>query len=66
MAESTNNHLLRARYFHFLWLSPKKDHKYPKKAIDSYLELIHIFEEKDKELPEKHYGLRVLEVVNDR
>lgn len=64
-AESTNNHVLRARYFHILWLSPKKHHEYAKRAIDSYFDLIYLFEKKDKELPEQHYGLRVLEIMKN-
>ena len=32
-----------ARYSHLLWLSPKKEHSYARKATDAYLELVEIY-----------------------
>lgn len=62
---STSNPILKARYAHILWLSPKKHSKYAKNVIDSYLEIIKIFEKKDKEKPKDHYGLRIGNIVNN-
>jgi hypothetical protein len=56
----THNPLIKARYSHLLWLSPKKHSKYAEMAIDSYLELIRIYEKKDKDKPEEHYGLDII------
>jgi CHAT domain-containing protein len=53
----TRSPLTKARYSHLLWLSPKKHLKYAKAAIDSYLELVEIYEKKDMDKPEGHYGL---------
>jgi hypothetical protein len=55
--DSTLNPLLKARYSHILWCSPKKHTKYAKIAVDSYLELIKIYETKDLEEPQKYYGV---------
>jgi len=63
--ENTSNPLLKARYSHILWCSPKKHNKYAKIATDSYLELIKIYEEKDKEEPQKHYGLEILKIAKN-
>ena len=63
---STNNALLKARYAHILWFSPRKNGKYAQSAIDSYLELIDIYSEKDKTEPEEHYGLSVLLAIKKR
>lgn len=61
--ESTSNPILKARYAHILWASPRKHDKYAKQAVDSYLELVKVYEEKDRKEPEEHYGLDVLESV---
>lgn len=61
--ESTKNPILTARYAHILWASPRKHAKYAKQAVDSYLELIKVYEEKDKKDPKEHYGLDVLEAM---
>ena len=61
----TSNPILKARYAHVLWLSPKKHSKYAKIAVDSYLELIKICEKKDKEKPEEPYGLRIGNIINN-
>ena len=62
---STYNPLLKARYSHILWCSPKKHAKYAKLAVDSYLELIKIYEEKDREAPREHFGLDALRVTEN-
>lgn len=62
---STSNPLLKARYSHLLWLSPKKHQKFAKAAIDSYLELIRLYEEKDRKDPSNHYGLDVLKSIEN-
>jgi len=58
--DSTHNPLIKARYSQILWCSPKKHAKYAKNAVDSYLELIKIYEEKDKKSPQEHFGLDLL------
>ncbi|SHH27568.1 DUF4209 domain-containing protein [Thermosipho atlanticus] len=62
---STSNPMLKARYSHILWCSPKKHTKYAKIAVDSYLELVKIYEEKDIKEPQKHYGLYVLNAIKN-
>lgn len=62
---STSNSLLKTRYSHILWCSPKKHAKYAKIAVDSYLELIKIYETKDKREPQEHYGLDVLNAIKN-
>ena len=61
----SRNPLIKARYSHLLWLSPKKHLKYAKIAVDSYLELIKIYEKKDLEKPEEHYGLDVISAIRN-
>jgi len=63
--QSTNNPLLKARYAHILWGSPKKHSKYARQAIDSYLELTCLYEEKDKKEPEKHFGIDAWEAIRN-
>lgn len=63
--DSTSNTLLKARYSHILWCSPKKHAKYAKMAVDSYLELIKIYETKDMKKPQEDYGLDVLEAIKN-
>ena len=63
--DSTSNSLLKARYSHILWCSPKKHAKYAKMAVDSYLELIKIYKTKDKKEPQEHYGLDVLKAIKN-
>lgn len=61
----TSNPILKARYAHVLWDSQKKHKKYARIAVDSYLELIKFYEEKDKEDSEAHNGLDVLKSVEN-
>ncbi|MBF0556682.1 MAG: hypothetical protein HQK96_19365, partial [Nitrospirae bacterium] len=60
---ATYNPLLRTRYAHLLWLSPQKHQAFAKTAVDGYLNLIDIYEEKDKQDLKQHYGLDVLNFV---
>lgn len=62
---STNNPLLKAQYAHFLWFSPIKQGKYAQIAIESYLELIKLYEQKDRENPQKYFGFDVIRVVEN-
>jgi hypothetical protein len=59
--EGTSNPILKARYAHILWASRRKHEKYAKIAVDSYLELVKFYEEKDRKEPQAHYGLDVLD-----
>ncbi len=63
--DSTSNSLLKARYSHILWCSPKKHAKYAEVAVDSYLELIKIYETKDMKEPQEYYGLDVLDAIKN-
>lgn len=62
---STKNALLKARYANIIWCSPKKHQKYAKIAVDSYLELVKIYEKKDKILPKEHFGSDVLQAIQN-
>jgi hypothetical protein len=62
---ATSNPLLKTRYAHFLWLSPQKHQSFAKIAVDGYLQLIDIYEAKDKQDPNHHYGLDVLKCVEN-
>lgn len=44
--DATNNPKFKAQYAHILWESPKKHGKFAKVAVDSYLEMISIYEQK--------------------
>lgn len=57
--------LIKARYSHILWLSPKKRIEFAETAIKSYLKLISIREQQDKENPQDHFGLQVLEIIEN-
>lgn len=62
---SSINPLLKARYSHILWASPKKHAKYAKTAVDSYIELIKTYEAKDKKKPQDGHGLDILEAAKN-
>lgn len=62
---STSNPLLLARYSHILWCSPRKNNKFGRLAVDSYLELIKTYEAKDNLEPNEHYGLDVLNAIKN-
>jgi hypothetical protein len=59
--EAVKNPVMKSRYSHILWCSPKKHGKYAQVAVDNYLLLIKIYEDKDKEHPEEHFGLNALD-----
>ena len=44
--DATNDPKLKAQYAHILWGSPKKHGRFAKIAVDSYLEMISIYQEK--------------------
>ncbi|MFH0977652.1 MAG: DUF4209 domain-containing protein [Spirochaetota bacterium] len=56
----TTNSFLKARYAHILWESPRKHINYAKSAIDAYLDLIRIFEKRDKKDPTAHIGVDIV------
>jgi hypothetical protein len=62
---STANPLLKARYAHILWFSPRKHGKYAEIAIDAYLELVKLYEQKDRERPQEHFGLDILNAIKN-
>ncbi len=64
-ANATRSPLTKARYSHLLWLSPKKHLNFAKMAVDAYLELIKIYEKKDLEKPEEHYGLDAIAAIKN-
>jgi len=59
--EIAKNPVLKARYSHILWCSPKKHGDFAKVAIDNYLQLVKIYEDRDKEHPEELFGLNALD-----
>lgn len=62
---STNNPLLKARYSQILWCSPKRHAKYAKVAVDSYLELTKIYEEKDEKAPQESFGWDLIRAIEN-
>jgi hypothetical protein len=48
---STRNPFLAAQYAHTLWHSPTKDIGHARRAIDSYLEIVRLWECEDKKSP---------------
>jgi hypothetical protein len=61
---STNNPLLKTQYAHFLWLSQKHGN-YAELAIDNYLLLVKLYEQKNKDNPQKHFSSAIVEVVKN-
>ena len=59
---ATNHPKLKARYAHILWCSPEKHNKYAKIAVDSYLELITIYEQR-YDNNDEDFGNEITEVV---
>ncbi len=49
-SDTADSPKLKARYTHILWGSPKKHNRFAEIAIDSYLELISIYEKKYNEV----------------
>lgn len=62
---STENVLLKSRYSTILWNSPKKHGKYAKIAVDSFIDLIKIYESKDKKEDKKNYDIDIVETVKN-
>lgn len=54
------NSLLKARYAHILWESPRKNGKFAQIAIIEYLNLLRLLEEVDKKEPDGHAGHDIL------
>lgn len=63
--EATKNPLLKARYAHILWFSPRKHGKYAVMAIEGYLELLKVLEEKEKQDTEIHIGHDLINAVEN-
>jgi hypothetical protein len=63
--EATKNPLLKARYTHILWFSPRKHGKYAVMAIEGYLELLKVLEEKEKQDTEIHIGHDLINAVEN-
>jgi hypothetical protein len=63
--EKTSNPLLRARYSHILWCSPKKHTMFAEVAVSSYLDLVKAYQQQDHLSPGRHYGMNVLHAVKN-
>ncbi len=61
----TKNILLKSRYSTILWNSPKKHGKYAKIAVDSFIDLIKIYENKDKKDDKKDYDIDIVETAKN-
>ena len=59
---ATKHPKLKARYAHILWCSPKRHNKYAKTAVNSYLELIPIYEQA-YDVDNKDFSREITEVV---
>jgi hypothetical protein len=64
-AHDVSNPRLKAQYSHMLWLSPAKNIEYAYLTVDSYLSLIELFENKDRQEPGNHYGLTVIDIAEN-
>lgn len=60
-----SNPILKARYAHILWNSSRKHSRYADAAVDSYLELVKFYQEKDIQEPQGHFGLDVLKSIEE-
>lgn len=63
--KTVNNPLVKARYSHILWESPRKNNKYVKDAIDSYTAICKTYEKKDIGEPQSHNGLYLLYTIKN-
>lgn len=61
----SKNPLIKARYSIILWFSPKKHGEYAKIAVDSFLELVKIYEDKDKNEPNEQWGYKLLQSIEN-
>lgn len=64
-SESVNNPLLKARYAHILWFSPRKHGKYAMVGTDCYLETAKLLEVKEKQSSESHTGLDIILTIEN-
>ena len=62
---NTNNPLLKACYANILWNSPNKHRKYAEIAVNSYLELVQLYEKKDLKEIDNNYGLKIVESISN-
>ena len=61
---NTEHPLLKARYAHVLWFSPQKEKfSYAKKTVDAYLELIILYEAKNKQKPYNNFGTNLFWII---
>jgi hypothetical protein len=60
---STYHPILKSRYSNILWCSPKKNVSYARIALDSYLKLVKIYEDKDAQENDNDYGLDVMNSI---
>lgn len=61
----TNNPALKARYSHLMWQGPKKTQQYAQAAVEAYLLLIPVYERKDLENPDDHFGHNVVDAARN-
>lgn len=57
--------VLKARYAHLLWCSPRKKIDHARIAIDSYLSMVKEYEHWDKVAPEKRLGLQITKPIRN-
>ena len=63
--DNSKNPLIKARYSIILWFSPKKHGKYAKIVVDSLLDLVKLYEDKDKMEPDEHWGYKSFQSVEN-
>jgi hypothetical protein len=63
--ESVNNPLLKARYAHILWFSPRKHGKYAIVGTDCYLEEAKLLEGRERQASENHLGLDIINAIEN-
>lgn len=63
--DNSKNPLIKSRYSIILWFSPKKHGKYAKIAVDSLLELVKLYEDKDKIEPGEHWGYKAFQSIEN-
>ncbi len=61
----SSNPVLRARYAHLLWCSPRKEINHVRIAVDSYLSLVEEYERWDKVPPDKRLGFEVIGAIRN-
>ncbi len=63
--DNSKNPLIKAHYSIILWFSPKKHGKYAKIAVDSLLELVKLYENKDKKEPNEQWGYKLFQSIEN-